>query len=282
MSSPTGDSGVEVTADIKDSPSDPSNDANDDDTMVHKQMHAYAAVAHLNCTSSLSGSPTKSVNEGDSAGNDIELSLSMPIIDLRDETGTTSGTAYGAASWTLTTTPATATLGTNGQLNVTIGENSSGTLYGGVWDSDLIDGSVNVSVGLTAGEGIAAGVTVTLTIGSDTSEGTSGSGFAFSSDLLGDDANDKLEMKSSSYGDPMWEIEHDSQAFGYSPSSVVFRGAKGASTTAKGVVSQKIRTTYDSNYVEASASSSGTITYSLGIPSYTPGTSPGPEDGYND
>ena len=69
---------------------------------------------------------------------------------------------------------------------------------GEVEDSDWDISGISVSVTLTGGLGLGAGVTINIATGGEV-EGSLGMGFAVSSDILGDDDSDKLEMSSGDY-----------------------------------------------------------------------------------
>ena len=284
MTSPTGESGVTITATIKDKPTDPHADANDPSNVnVTKQMYAYEALAFLNCTSSNSGSPSESVYETTGTSETETLSLTESEVWAKDDGDLKKIDAFGSATWVLRTNPTTATLGSNGQLAVTIGVDASGTVVGKVFDNDINDGENSVSVGLTGGTGVSAGISFSHTL-ADTSEATVGGGFAFSSDDLGDDTDDKLEMISGDDPDPWLDTYWDNQTldFGYDPSDVTFRGAKNAESKAKGVMESQTKSKDNSNNSQGKTSSTGSVIYLIGVPTYEPGTAPGPEPGYND
>jgi hypothetical protein len=293
VSTPTGESGVTVTATIRDRPTDPHTDGNDvPDATATKQMYAFQAVAYLNSTSSGSGSPTQTVAEVGGAQQTNTLSLAHSNIQVYGYGATAvqnGATTYGTATWRLDTLPSIASLGTGGQLKTTIGATASGTFSGTVRDNDLIDGSVTISVGLSAGTGVSAGATVDIVIGSEDNEGDVGAGFAFSSDDLGDQGSDKWEFKSADLDDSLFSLNTTTQThnFGYSPSDVTLRKGKGGESKAKGVITTKASAycpgaPYPEANCEANVSTTGSVVYKVGVPTYEQGSAPMPpaESGY--
>jgi hypothetical protein len=293
LGTPTGEGGVEVKAIIRDRPTDPSGDANDvPDATITRQMYAYQAVAYMNSTSSGSGSPTKTVAEVGGAAQTNTLSLAHANIQVYGFGATASengATAFGTATWRLDTLPVTATLGTGGQLKTTISGSGSGVFTGTVRDNDLVDGSITVAVGLSGGQGLSAGVEVEIQIGDEDNEGSVGAGFAFSSDDLGDEANDKWEFKSSELGDNIFTTNETTRtsSYGYSPANVTLRKGKGGESKAKAVIATKANAfcpgaAYPEANCEANIATSGSAVYTVGVPTYEQGTAPMPpaETGY--
>jgi len=121
-------------------------------------------------------------------------------------------------------------------------------------------------------------VGVTFTVFDDNVEGALGAGFAASSDDLGDDTDDELTLASRDNPNGS-EIYEASEPYAYS-SSVTLRGPIEKESEAKAVLEGKVRCEEDSPYAFARLASTGSTTYSVGVPTYEPGQAPGSEDGY--
>jgi len=282
LTTATGESGVEITATIKDKSTDPHEDANDpNNAQATKQMYAYEAMAVLNCTSSNSGSPTKTVLEKTGTQQSLNLSLAEAEVVAQHDGEMKSIDAFGTATWIVRVSPDKATLGSNGQLAVSIDVNGSGTIVGKVFDNDLNDGENSVSVGLSGGKGVSASISISHTL-ADSAEATVGGGFAFSSDHLGDDTDDKLEMISGDDPDPLLTVYWDIQTlnYAYNPNAVTFRGNKNAESKAKAVLESQAKSKGNTCNSKGKTSSTGSVTFTVGVPTYEPGTPPGPEPGY--
>lgn len=279
---PTGESGVEVRACIKDYEGQPDpvpSATNDADVTVTRIMYAYQAVACLNCNNQL-GSSSVTVFEQGGLPEDILLSLANEWIRdyVSDGSSSSSADAYGSASWRLDTSPVTATLGSAGQLVVYISAVCGGRFTGIVGDSDIIDGVTEISVGLTGGTGFSAGVSVNIALADDRAEAGMGGGFAFSSDMLGDDTDDRLSLASADWPDN--ELNIMDSPFAYIGNGY-FRGGKNSETKAKAVVEIATEAqAWQFYWARAEARTEGGVLYAVGVPTYETGQMQPPEDGY--
>jgi hypothetical protein len=309
---PTGESGVTVTATIRDSATSPDPAADDSgNASATKQMYAYEALAFLNCTPGDAGSASFSETENVPSGKKTLTLFTLydtktVIAHDADDDQSAPINKSANATWALRVNPSTATLGTNGQLKVDIGAEVDGTFVGDVYDDDWYDGEVTISVGISAGisgqNGGSLGVSVStpISFGGDEAEAVIGMGFGFASDDLGTDNQDKLELKSSSFGDGTWFETYDSHGsgnvrFGYSNTATI-RGAIGKESKAVASVQglARAKTNDDSDDAKA-VMTVGEVpdpngphnmpahaNYSIGRPTYEQGTAPmpGPESGY--
>ncbi len=286
--SPTSESGVQIKATLKDHTFLPRTTADDPDLDVTRTMYAYEAIAHLNGTGSTT-SPTTVIYETTSNGpKEIQLSLAHPqvIANGTDPASTQTINRFGTATWILETNPNAAELSSGGQLKAKILAHVAGTFEGNVYDADIFDDPIIISVGLTAGAGIAAGVSLDITITNEDIEAAVVMGFAFSSDDLGGDNFDKLEMVSNDDPDPVFDEYWDNQtpAFGYVPSSVILRGPKAKESKAKALVEglAKAIQVGDATPISAIAKmqSFGRVIYTVESAGYETGTMLSPESGY--
>ena len=106
-------------------------------------------------------------------------------------------------TWTLVTDPTGAELGVKRVKTVANASDNGGTIRGVVMDTDIDDGSSSISVGISGGGGgFSAGVSTTITWGTDENEGYAGGGWAFSGDEfsdLADNGSQKYALISSDF-----------------------------------------------------------------------------------
>jgi len=99
-------------------------------------------------------------------------------------------------TWALVSDPTTAELGTKRIKSMVTASDNEGVVEGEVCDNDLDDGTSSISVGISGGTGgFSAGVSTTITWGTDTSEGYATAGWAFS----GDQFSDLVDNESQTY-----------------------------------------------------------------------------------
>lgn len=211
-------------------------------------MYAYEANAKLHCTNSDSTDPSITIYETDE-GQFTALPYTFGQFSITADENNQSPpavTKFATGTWTLGTRPDSASLDSTGNLRVEAKASADGLYFGRVYDED--DDSISpttIDVGLIGGEAYGATVSVSIAVdGNDELEGDVGAGFAFSSDILGDEATDEITVESGELCIDDWgwyEPETISEVFGYGTQVNTFRGSKNAVTRAKGTVSLQVK-----------------------------------------
>jgi hypothetical protein len=303
---PTGVSGVTITVQYYDKPTDPHADANDQGIVTQpKQMYSYEAVTVLNTTHSKStNSPSKTLYETvATAGDSVSLDLAharITAIQTNVATGTHgpfTASEWGTGTWYLKVNPVGASLDSGGQLKTSIGVDADGHFHASVYDRDDTEtGPNSVTVGVQAGEGFAVAIGFTYNI-VDTCSAASSLGFGFSSDHLGQDDSDALDMNSNrdcpnnvSPGD-RWAVQSDVD-YGYNKTVTWKTPTIGDDTKAKALNKMEVRSDHSGcvspeDDSQARARVDGAVEYSVGVPGYESPILLGthnlqPESGYDD
>ncbi len=267
------------------SPAYPGKTVNDTAITRGQIMKAYEAVAYLNVYHDAGSTSTGDIHEYTGSADDIFLSLNHSQLTADDDNevkqfGPSGIGEYAKARWRLDTDPDTASLSSSGELKVNIEADASGQLKGSVWDEDVDLSGDAINVVSSATGGWSALVNVILSTNSI--EGLSGLGFAFSSDILGDQSTTKIELASGDYVLGLFDSPHEETADYSFSNSLDFLGGQGDMTDAKAIIKGSARCdeeTPEPLSLHASAtiqsqggSGTGGVTYSIGVPTYVPGS----------
>ena len=269
---------IVVTATIQDQAAP----ADDEDVQKTVAFKAYKVGAHMSFNGAGIGTPPAAQDVWQQGGTQASASQAVNL----GWTGT-SYQASGASNpvvtklkqvtvqWTTTVFPGSAALGSGGLINVPIG----------VAEDETCDieakairfgsgGADSVSVGLSGGAGISAGVSFTWSLTS-VDYALAAIGAALSSDDLGDGDTCKLEIRAGDPGANTWNRRAPNYA-----NTATFVGGIGAISKAKYIVSGEAKAA-DDDYQDAWIGSTvGTIWKITGRPSYTAGSGANPDPGY--
>jgi hypothetical protein len=276
---PTGEDGETIAFSMDDCPDTPfpaypGHTVDDSGSRWrYKQMYAFGAVAYLNVTSHLGTSTTGDIHEYTDSNDEIFKTFNQAVLKAHADSETKTFTSWANAKWKLRRNPANAYLSSAGQLKVDIGMEASGQLKTRVYDNDDDVSSVSVGVTLFGAGGLSAFVSITIPV-TDDCEGSAGTGFAFSSDDLGSQATTELEETSSVYWN--WELPKTATA-NYSYSELqTFYGGIGDESLAKAIIEAEAHCEGGPAAWAEISSDAGTgdggVTYTIGVPTYEPGS----------
>ena len=188
---PTGESGVTITATIKDDATNPDGSNTDDgDAQATKQMYAFEATAEMEYYYT-AGSGSVAIYETDGTeGYSSWLPLDSDGVKRAENDGDIKQSdKYGSAIWAFGTNPTAATPG-NGTFQATIGAETQGGYSAQVLGNKRNPNYSSASVTF----GVCSINVITVTASSDSPVASVGIGFLFESLVFGNHETSKIEL----------------------------------------------------------------------------------------